>query len=153
MIIQSDLKLGQEIELVKEFLHSEALRHQGKLTWECFVDSDVDTDLLIPRSLIKTFAETALHPGLDLGGEKGRIEISVYKTDLGILAMITDNGIAPGNKQSTGQIQNERLTHLDTYIQLFNSKNPHSINYSILGRSQGYVGASGSRVLITIQDQ
>ena len=75
MIYQTDLKLGQEIEIVKEFLKNEAHRYQGKLL--C----------------------------------------------------------------------------LDEYLQLFNTRNQHSITYSMLGRSQGYIGASGSRVLITIQNQ
>jgi LytS/YehU family sensor histidine kinase len=153
VIYKPDLKLGQEIKIVKEFLENEAQRHQGRLSWECFVDSDVDTELMVPRLLIQTFAETAINFGLIQEGEGGRIEISIYKTDLGVLAMVTDNGIVHGDTPSVHENQKERLVGLDEYLKQFNARNPHSINYSILGRSQGYVGASGSRVLITIQDQ
>lgn len=153
MIYQTDLKLGQEIEIVKEFLENEANRYQGKLSWKCFVDSEVDTELVIPRSLIQTFAEKAITYGLIQNGEGGQIEISVYKTELGVLAMVTDNGLDDDEISSVRQHQKEKLICLDEYLSLFNSRNPHSINYSILGRSQGYLGASGSRVLITIQNQ
>ena len=153
MIYQTDLKLGQEIEIVKEFLENEAARYRGKLSWHCFVDSEVDTELVVPRSLIQTFAEQAITSDLILNGEGGRIEVSVYKTELGVLAMVTDNGIIDGKKSAVHQHQKEKLICLDEYLSLFNSRNKHSIQYSILGRSQGYIGASGSRVLITIQHQ
>lgn len=153
MIFQTDLKLGQEIDIVKQFLEEEAHRYQGKLSWECFVDAEVDTELLIPRSLIQTFAEKAITCGLIQNGEGGRIEISVFKTELGVLAMVTDNGIVDSETSSVHQHQKEKLICLDEYLRLFNSRNNHSINYSILGCSQGYIGASGSRVLITIQNQ
>lgn len=153
MIYQTDLKLGQEIEIVKEFLENEAHRYQGKLKWKCFVDSEVDTEMVVPRSLIQTFAEKAITYGLIQNGEGGWIEVSVYKTELGVLAMVTDNGIVDGETSSVHQLQKEKIICLDEYIRLFNTRNQHSITYSILGRSQGYIGASGSRVLITIQDQ
>ncbi len=153
VIYQTDLKLGQEIEIVKEFLENETRRYQGKLSWKCFVDSEVDTELVVPRSLIQTFAEKAITYGLIQNGEGGRIEISVFKTELGVLAMVTDNGLVDGETSSVHQLQKEKLLCLDEYLRLFNSRNQHSITYSILGRSQGYIGASGSRVLITIQNQ
>ncbi len=153
VIYQTDLKLGQEIEIVKEFLKNEAHRYQGKLSWKCFVDSEVDTEVVVPISLIQTFAEKAITYGLIQNGEGGRIEISVYKTELGVLAMVTDNGLVDGETSSVHQLQKEKLLRLDKYLSLFNSRNQHSITYSILGRSQGYIGASGSRVLITIQNQ
>lgn len=153
VIYQTDLKLGQEIEIVKEFLENETRRYQGKLSWKCFVDSEVDTELVVPRSLIQTFAEKAITYGLIQNGEGGQIEISVFKTELGVLAMVTDNGLVDGETSSVHQLQKEKLLCLDEYLRLFNSRNQHSITYSILGRSQGYIGASGSRVLITIQNQ
>jgi LytS/YehU family sensor histidine kinase len=153
VIYQTDLKLGQEIEIVKIFLENEAHRHQGKLSWKCFVDSEVDTELLVPRSLIQTFAEKAITFGLIQNGEGGRIDVSVFKTELGVLAMVTDNGIVDDETFSVHQLQKEKLLCLDAYLKQFNTRNKHSITYSILGRSQGYIGASGSRVLITIQNQ
>ena len=153
MIYHTDLKLGQEIEILKEFLENEARRKQGKLSWDCFVDTEVDTELVIPRSLIQSFAEKAISCGLIQNEEEGRIEISVYKTEVGVLAMVTDNCIVNSETPSVNHHQKEKLLGLDKYLKLFNARNPHSIYYSMLGRSQGYIGASGSRVLISIQHQ
>lgn len=116
------------------------------------MDPEVDSELEIPRMLIHTFVEKAITHDLIQNQDGGRIEISVNKSNLGILIMVTDNGLNRTEASSLLQHHQENLRCFDEYLKLFNEKHPYSIHYNILGRSAGNSYSIGSRVLITISD-
>ncbi len=151
--IQTYSNIGKEIDSVQQFLENEAYRYEGKLTWTCSIDPDVNTEQVIPKMLILTFVEHAISHGLFLNKEGGKVEVSVHKTELGILVMVTDNGANLEEAPSIHQHRKEKLRCLDEYLKLFSEKLSCTIGYHILNRSLGENGKSGSRVLITIQHQ
>ena len=97
--------------------------------------------------------ENAISGGRIRNGNGGRIEISVHATSLGVLIMINDQGIDFKNTLLAKQKKDERLRKLDSSLETFNGKFPYRIHYDILDRSMHDPDKSGSRILITIQNQ
>ena len=131
----------------------EISRYQDKLSWSCTVDDKVDDRMVIPERLIGIFVENAISGGLIRNGNGGRIEISVHTTSLGVLIMINDQGIDFEDSSLVKQKKSERLRKLDGNLETFNGKFPYCIYYNILDRSVHDPEKSGSRILITIQNQ
>ena len=84
--------LEREIESVKAYLQNEAFRYEGKLAWECVLDPEVDTSVAVPKSLILTFAENAIKHGIFQSPDGGKVDISINKSRIGVLIIISDNG-------------------------------------------------------------
>ena len=148
--VQANFKLQEEIDSIQQYLKNEALRYQGKLSWDCSVDPDVDRMQPIPKMLILTFVENAITHSLFQNNGGGKVEVSVHKSNLGVLIMVTDNGAGLKESSALHQHQKEKLRSLDVDLKFFNKKQANNISYSILNRSLSETGRCGSRVLITI---
>lgn len=152
-LVHTELSLAEEIESIEEILKNEVSRYEGKLSWTFTVEKDVDTDVIIPKMLIGIFVENALHQGMILNGDGGRIDISTHNTSLGLLIMVNDYGIQFNDISMIRQLREKRLRSLDAYLRIFNENHPYIIHYDILDRSVADTGRSGSRILITLQNQ
>ncbi|MEN8202727.1 MAG: hypothetical protein ABFS28_09045 [Bacteroidota bacterium] len=150
-LVQSTTRLQEELDASKSYLENSASGFKGKLSWTCSVEDDIDTGLIIPKKLIRTFVENAISGGLIQDKEGGSVEISSHNTSLGMLIMINDQGIYFKDISSTRQQKERRLRSLDKYLNLFNARHPYLIRYDIHDRSIHDADKSGSRILITIQ--
>jgi len=149
--IQTHNTLKAEIESVKKYLQNEEFRYNGKLSWECSIDSEVDTSISIPNLLIHTFVEIAIKYGIFQNPDGGKVDVSINKSSIGVLIMISDNGIESKDSPVVINHQKERLKLLDSYLLLFNQKQPCRISYKILDRSTFETDRTGTRVLITLR--
>ncbi len=149
--VQTHNTLAAEIKCVREFLKNEEFRYNGKLSWECSLDPEVDTTVHIPSNLIHTFVENAIRYGIFQNPEGGKIDVSINKSSLGILIMISDNGIEIKDSLIIQNHCMERLKLLDSYLELFNRKHPCRVSYKILDRSEFETDRTGTRVLITLK--
>ncbi|MEN8228410.1 MAG: hypothetical protein ABFS38_09675 [Bacteroidota bacterium] len=149
--VQTYNTLEAEIESVKQFMQNEAFRYDGKLTWECSLDPEVNTSIIIPNLLIHTFVENAIKHGIFYHPSGGKVDISINKSSIGVLIMITDNGAKSEDSPVVQTYFKEKLKLLDHYLQLFNQKQSCRVSYQILDRSTFEIDRSGSRVLITLK--
>ena len=142
--------LEAEIESVIKFLQNEEFRYNGILSWECSLDPEVDTSVTIPNLLIQTFVENAIKYGIFQNPLGGKVDVSINKSNIGVLIMISDNGIESPDSSEVRKHQKERLKILDSYLLLFNQKHPCLVSYKILNRSSYEIDRTGTRVLITL---
>ncbi len=144
------LTLEKEILSVKDFMNTKARDFGENLSWGLKIDPDAETGVLIPSDLIKSFVEHAFLNGNLQNPEVATIDISVHRTTLGILIMITDNGALRYQEYSRERMIGNRLELLDHEIHEFNLKQDHSVSYQLLDLAYDEPGRTGTRVLITI---
>lgn len=149
--MQSHHTLEEEITSVEEFLASRTSGPEEDLTWECSTDPNADTRIVVPRTLVRSFVEHALLNDVSKHPEGGKIEVSVHRTNLGILIMVTDNGSLRYQEYNLGRLIGNRLELLDQEINEFNKEKEYSINYQLLDLAYAEPGQTGTRVLITIK--
>ena len=142
--------LGSEIKSVKDYLDLKASEDKEKFSYEFSVDPQADTHIHVPGALIKSFVENTFLNNISQQAEGGKIDISIHRTTLGILIMITDNAMLRYQEYNRGRIIGNRLELLDQDIFEFNKKQECSVNYQLLDLAYTEPGQAGSRVLITI---
>lgn len=142
--------LSEELERVCEFLSNEAFRYEGRLKWECNVDPMAETGMPVPKMLIQIFVERAIRYGIFNSGEGGKIEVSVHRTSVGTLVMVTDNGIIPDPAIQPDRMKGNRLELLDSQIEVFNREHDHAVSYRVLQIAHSEPEMTGTRVLVTI---
>ncbi len=148
--VQTTIPLREELGSVREFLRNETFRYRDRLYWDCTVDPDVDQGIRIPKKLVLTFVEKTMNHRLFQDQEKGKVEVSVHRSTLGMLIMVTDNGRSGTAAEPTAPL-NGPLKLLDEYLKVYNRQSKERISYKILDRCAGESNRHGSRVLITIK--
>ena len=146
------LTLREEITSVYQYLESESLSLNGKLTREFYLDPEVDDQIPVPRNLIMAFVENTVRNGLkDESGDK-TLSISVHKSAMGVLIMVADSGMTTGNGAPADFSQSEGLKFLNSYLPVFNRQYGMSISFKVLQLTSEN-GTPGARAMITIRDQ
>ncbi|MCK5137767.1 MAG: hypothetical protein KAR19_18420 [Bacteroidales bacterium] len=143
--------LKEEIQSVEQYLQNEEFRYNGKLSWECSLDPEVNTNIVVPHQLILTFVEDAIKHGIFHNSYGGKIDVSINKSRIGVLIMVTDNGAKLEDSSGTQNFRKEKFKLLDNYLHLFNKKQTYKVNYQILDRSICETDRTGIRVLITLK--
>lgn len=94
-VISSDkiiITLEEEIDFVKNYLEIERFRFDNSFKYSIDINSDVDMELKIPRTLMHTFVENSVKYGLRKRAEGGILKIKI-RQDKGIVSIvIEDNG-------------------------------------------------------------
>lgn len=144
------MTLGREIQSVKDYLQGKTLEYGDKLSWDFKLDPEAQTGIQIPSDLIKSFVEHAFLNGNHQQTGIATIDISIHRTTLGILIMITDNGSLRYQEYSRERMIGNRLELLDQEIHEFNLEQDHSVNYQLMDLAYVEPGQKGTRVLITI---
>lgn len=142
--------LGSEIQSAKEYLSLKSSEDKEKFSYDFSVDPQADTHIPVPGALIKSFVENTFLNNLSQHSEGGKIDVSIHRTTLGILIMITDNAMLRYQEYNRGRIIGNRLELLDQEILEFNKEQECSVNYQLLDLAYTDPGQTGSRVLITI---
>jgi signal transduction histidine kinase len=92
--------LGDELELVRDYLEIQALRMDGRLRWCTTVEPELERTPL-PPLLIQPLVENAVLHAVEPSATGGRIEIRVTRDDDGRLQIaVTDDG--PGLGSGSG---------------------------------------------------
>ena len=71
---------------------------------------------------------------------------------MGVLIMVADSGMAPGNGTPVDYCQSEGLKFLNSYLPVFNRQYGVSISFKVLQLTSEN-GTPGARAMITIRDQ
>lgn len=86
--------LQSEIELIENYLEIQAMRFEGMVNYELFIDKEINTKkyMILPL-LLQPIVENAFVHGLEEKKEKGTIIVKIYKQEEKIIIEIEDNGI------------------------------------------------------------
>jgi len=102
------IPVSDEIDLLKLYLQTEAMRFEHKFTWSFEVEDSIDPDdVIIPTMILQPFVENAIWHGLANKKGGGEIKVSFKKENGLLLCSVEDNGIG---REAALQIQNGR-TH------------------------------------------
>jgi len=98
--LHSAIPLRDELESLRLYLELEALRLQGKFTYDIdYQNNESILDIKIPTLMIQPFVENAIWHGIMLKPDKsGRVQITIRDMETSVLCTIEDNGV--GRKQA-----------------------------------------------------
>jgi len=92
--VSNTIKLSDEIDLLKNYVHLEMMRFENKFDFMLNVDPKVDVDLIkIPSLLLQPYVENAILHGLYNKHGKGVLCISMREKDETLIIEIEDDGI------------------------------------------------------------
>lgn len=88
------IPLSKEIELLEKYLGFEAIRFEGRITFEIQVDPAIRAnDLLLPPMLIQPYLENAIVHGLANANKAGKVKLEVRQRPDHLFVVIVDNGV------------------------------------------------------------
>lgn len=99
------LSVSEELELLEQYLNTEAMRFEDKVDYEFVVSEDLDPDeVILPTMILQPFIENAIWHGLaDKPGPK-KITIGLKLQNNQLVCSVQDNGIgraAAGQRKET----------------------------------------------------
>ena len=145
-----EVSLGEELEMVKNYLDLEKFRLNHKFDYAVEVGEGVDTSMLIPRMLILTFAENAVKYAFKSMDGQGRLEISITRQPGKCTVVITDNGPGlNGTSKTPVAGTGKGLEIVDEMIQLYYSLKKVKITYVLEDVMESGICA-GMRVTVEI---
>jgi len=106
-VISSDnivITLEEEIDFIRNYLDIERFRLDNSFKYSIDIDSGVDMELKIPRTLLHTFVENSVKYGLRKRGEGGILTIKIRQDKALVSIAIEDNGpgLITDGKSSAG---------------------------------------------------
>mgnify|MGYP001190416207 CR=1 FL=1 len=148
---QQLISVSEEVEILEQYLATEAIRFENRFEWRITIDPDLDPDeTVLPTMILQPFVENAVVHGVS-GRQGGNIRIDFVRSGAFLLATITDNG--QGRAATAGKrgdhaskaldITRERLQRLSVVDGV-----PASVQFKDLTDTAGH--AAGTRVEVRL---
>ncbi len=128
---QEEIRLNDEIALLKNYLDIEKLRFKEKLTYSILLDDQINTETTtIPCMLLQPIVENAVNHGIFNKKTDGKITLDFKITDEGLIIEVTDDGVGFMNskKNSTSAINSSNV--LAERIKIINESDRWNISYA-----------------------
>lgn len=155
--LHSAIPLRDELESLRLYLELEALRLQGKFTYDIDYQNDESLlDIKIPTLMIQPFVENAIWHGIMLKPDKsGRVQITIRDMETSVLCTIEDNGVgreqARKIQETTNKAHRSRGFQITQQrIDLLNSMYGQKFNIQIVDLYSDDGSPQGTRVTINI---
>ena len=106
-VISSDkiiITLEEEIDFITNYLDIERFRFDNSFEYSIDIDSGVDMEMKVPRTLLHTFVENSVKYGLRKRDEGGLLSIKIRQNQALVSIVIEDNGpgLVQDGKSSAG---------------------------------------------------
>ncbi|MBJ2173166.1 histidine kinase [Aureibaculum sp. A20] len=88
---KKDSTIGDEVEMVKNYLEVEQIRFEDRLNFIIDVDKSLE-NIKIPMFLIQPLIENAVKHGISKVENNGQITLKINKTETGFTIIVEDNG-------------------------------------------------------------
>ena len=156
---KKEITLFDEIETCKLYLQLEAMRLEGRFSYEINIDETVDMkSIKISALIIQPFIENAIWHGIIPKGSKGNIELCIAEKGNDIVVIIEDDGIGLENSknnktgldishESKGLSLTEERLKLDNFLRQRNAR----LDISEVKDNAGI--PLGTRVVLTINKE
>ena len=143
--------LSKEIKFLEGYLKLQKVRYEDSLTYSIEVDPSIDTSVLIPKMMLHTFVENAIKHGLSPLEHTKTLSVTVSKNDIGLLAVIEDNGVGIGqNGESRSASTGKGLEITTQVLDLFKKLTGQKVEYRMINLADQKTGKTGTRVEIHI---
>lgn len=154
---QKEISLQEELDTCKLYLEMEALRFGNKLTYTFTAASSLNLALIrVPPLIIQPFVENAIIHGILPKDNGGKVTISVYQKNDGVVCHIDDDGI--GRRQSELlQLRRKPLhrskgmTLVAHRLKLHNALNRYNIDISVHDKLDNRQLPTGTCVSLTFK--
>ena len=154
---KSDIPLAKEIEASKRYLELEAIRNEGKFSFDFIIDPEVNLDQdLIPSLLLQPFLENAIWHGLMKSTKHGLLTVRIIAQEHDIKIEIEDNGIG---RQASYELQSKSklndhissgLKITEDRIKLVNVLDKAKFTYQVIDLVDENGKAIGTKIIFTI---
>jgi Putative regulator of cell autolysis len=144
---QSLAPLAGELQALELYLQLEAMRHQGRFTWEIVTNSVIDkNNMLVPPMLLQPLVENSIVHGMVSKNGDGHITVRIDADDDLLYCMVEDNGrgFADSNTASSGKRSSMGLAITRRRIEMINKMANHRASMEIIP------AAPGVKVLLTL---
>lgn len=146
--------LREELDFVTNFLDIQQHRFAEQFVYTIDVDPELDTERLLPRACIQTYAENAVKHGLIPLPGSGKLEIKAVHESDHMKLIIRDNGVGRKAASESGKVTTRiGLKVMHQYYELLNKSNSKSITETITDLHKTNGEASGTEVEICIPDE
>jgi LytS/YehU family sensor histidine kinase len=155
--LHSAIPLRDELESLRLYLELEALRLQGKFTYDIdYQNNESVLDIKIPTLMIQPFVENAIWHGIMLKPDKsGHVQVTISDMETSVLCTIEDNGV--GREQARKIQETSNKAHrsrgfqiTQQRIDLLNSMYGQKFNIQIVDLYSHDGTPQGTRVTINI---
>jgi len=120
------IPIADEIDLLEQYLKTEAMRFERKFSYDFNVAQGVDEDEhLVPTMILQPFIENAIWHGLSGLNRKGHIQIRFWLEAKSLYISITDNGVgreAAKMRKGLGTHESQALNITRRRLQLLSEK-------------------------------
>ncbi|MGG1515591.1 histidine kinase [Paenibacillus oryzisoli] len=148
-----EVRLEEELNVVKAFVNIHQGRFPGKISFEQYCPPDI-LSATIPKMSIQPLVENALSHGLEASSKKGRIILNAYvNSEENLEIVVTDNGVGiePDRLSQLTQMLNTNEVSLNKHIGIRNVHNrlwlKHGKPYGVKIHS---VAGLGTEVILTL---
>jgi PAS domain S-box-containing protein len=151
--VNNKIKLADEIELLKNYVHLEMTRFENKFHFVLNIDKEIEADNIeIPSLLIQPYVENAILHGLYNKTDHGTLTINILNKEDAVIFEIQDDGI--GREAATKIRQQNFSGHKSMGIKLTEERlklinEHHNVSFEVkdLVNEQG---PCGTKVIILV---
>lgn len=147
------ITVGEEIDLLEQYLQTEAMRLEKKFTYHFEVAPDLDPDeVILPTMILQPFVENAIWHGLSPKEGEGRIDIRFWLEINHLYCSIEDNGIGrvAAAKKSPKAHDSKALSLTERRLKLLENANGSAGSFEIIDLYDAEAAAMGTRVLLRL---
>lgn len=151
---RDEVSLAEELEALQLYLELEALRFEGRISYNIKVDERIDTqEVMVPSMLVQPFVENAIVHGLSRKLAGGELLVEFNSLPGHILCKVTDNGI--GVNHHTDHVNGKEhisrsMGIIDERLELIKRDGGSRIEVEISDRGNDLNEISGTEVSIKI---
>jgi sensor histidine kinase YesM len=143
--------LGEELQVVTDFLNLSKLRFKEKLNFRMHIDPEVDQQIPVPKMCLQIHLENGLKHGLAPKKGEGNLLVVVQQNDGFLQLTIQDDGIGRAKAAKSEVYSTKKgLKMLQSVYDLLNESNHLKISQRITDLLDETGEASGTRVDIVI---
>lgn len=147
------ISITKEIQMLDQYLQTEAMRFEKKFTYSFETDPSLDPDeTIVPTMILQPFVENAIWHGISKIAEEGRIIIRFIKNQNHLTCSVSDNGIgietALENKGNTSLHESKALAITQRRLELLPNENEVTSGFEVLDLKNANPSMRGTQVLV-----
>lgn len=147
------ITLYDEIQLLEQYLLTEAMRFEGQFSYSFEVDDSIDQDdVIVPTMILQPFVENAVWHGLSQKKGDGCVKIGFKIEEESLVCSVEDNGIG---REAAGRVKNRSPVHESKALaitrhrlELLKAKTGARADCEIIDLKDAHGQASGTKVLL-----
>lgn len=152
--VDNKIRLADEIEMLKNYVHLEMTRFENKFSFDLLVDENVELDNIeIPSLLVQPYVENAILHGLYNKIGPGKLTIRIREKNDAVVFEIEDDGIG---REEARKLRNQNMPmHKSMGIKLTEERlklinEAHNVAFEIQDLKNDH-GAAGTKVIIGVK--